>query len=439
MLEELQDSLDYIDDNIEKDLSISDVAYNVGYSKIHYSRVFREYFGLSVNNYIQERKLIFAIWDILNSEKAIDVAIKYGFSSYSGFYRSFKKKFRCAPKKYIQKGLVNKPEKVSVDNLVNEVVTRKTIVKVLKHWEFDDIILNIETRNFHYYHQFFIVDLNDEYILKTGTNINWVKNQCIVSQHLVNFDVNIPLPINTINGDPYIVENERFFMVMKKISGNCLNFKNPDTFDYVDNGNKIGVALANLHLLLRKTKLNGLNESNLSQDIVNWALPNSLRIMSQWEFDMNESFSQFIKDSMSLVEQLPKQVIHRDPNPFKVLFKENEVTGFIDFDLAEKNTRMFDVSYMSTGVLLELFSVDKGFEIWFEMFKSILHGYHSINPISELEAKSIPSIMYSIELIVIAYLENKPECNEMAINNMRILHLLWCNHERIVTVIESLF
>ena len=62
-------------------------------------------------------------------------------------------------------------------------------------------------------------------------------------------------------------------------------------------------------------------------------------------------FNGFIDGFGMLYDKLPKQLIHRDPNPSNILFDNGIVTGFIDFDLSEINIRLWDVCYCATGIL----------------------------------------------------------------------------------------
>jgi len=91
-------SLRFIENNIEEKLTAELVAYNVGYSKYHFSRMFKSTIGISISEYIKERRLICAAKDILNGQRVIDVALKYGYETHSGFDKAFKKKFGYPPK-----------------------------------------------------------------------------------------------------------------------------------------------------------------------------------------------------------------------------------------------------------------------------------------------------------------------------------------------------
>lgn len=53
--------------------------------------------------YIRKRRLELSLIDIMNKEKIIDVALKYGFETPSGYTKAFRKEYGTTPKKYALK------------------------------------------------------------------------------------------------------------------------------------------------------------------------------------------------------------------------------------------------------------------------------------------------------------------------------------------------
>lgn len=89
----MQNSLKFIERNINESITAEDVAKNAGYSLYYYSRVFKKQMGLSIMEYVKERRLIRASEGITNGKKIIEVALNYGYQSHSGFTKAFKNKF----------------------------------------------------------------------------------------------------------------------------------------------------------------------------------------------------------------------------------------------------------------------------------------------------------------------------------------------------------
>ncbi|MGY0371984.1 HD domain-containing protein [Clostridium sp. JNZ J1-5] len=93
----MHNSLKFIEKNINESITIEDVAKDAGYSLYYFSRVFKKQMGLSVMEYVKERRLIKASEEISNGNKIMDVALNYGYQSHSGFTKAFKNKFGFSP------------------------------------------------------------------------------------------------------------------------------------------------------------------------------------------------------------------------------------------------------------------------------------------------------------------------------------------------------
>ena len=91
------ESVRFIEQNLERELTISEIAKTAGYSEYHFARMFKEEMKLSVMGYVRRRKLIRASEDILKGDRVTDAAFKYGWQSHSGFTRAFKNEFGFYP------------------------------------------------------------------------------------------------------------------------------------------------------------------------------------------------------------------------------------------------------------------------------------------------------------------------------------------------------
>ena len=78
----IQESLDYIEDNLKTPITATELCGQAGYSLFHYYRLFQSAVGMSVMQYILRRRLIHAIYEIRCGCKRIDVILEYGFDTY---------------------------------------------------------------------------------------------------------------------------------------------------------------------------------------------------------------------------------------------------------------------------------------------------------------------------------------------------------------------
>lgn len=105
MLKELNHVIDYIEDHLIDDLSLEEISEYAGVSDYHFRKIFFYISGLTLSEYIKNRKLSEANNDLLNGEKVTDVAFKYGYQSLDGFTRAFKKWSGFLPSDVIKKGI----------------------------------------------------------------------------------------------------------------------------------------------------------------------------------------------------------------------------------------------------------------------------------------------------------------------------------------------
>ena len=89
--------LTYIEEHLEDKITTKELADFAGYSEYHFIRLFKKYTNMTVTEYVIKRKLIKASEEIIERNKIIDVAFKYGWQSHSGFTRAFKKEFGFHP------------------------------------------------------------------------------------------------------------------------------------------------------------------------------------------------------------------------------------------------------------------------------------------------------------------------------------------------------
>lgn len=102
MLRELNRVIDYIENHLTDEISLESVADYARVSDAHFRKVFFYLSGMTLSEYIKNRKLSEANKDLLAGERVIDVAYKYGYQSTDGFTRAFKKWSGFLPSAIIQ-------------------------------------------------------------------------------------------------------------------------------------------------------------------------------------------------------------------------------------------------------------------------------------------------------------------------------------------------
>ncbi|MRG86021.1 AraC family transcriptional regulator [Salinibacillus xinjiangensis] len=113
MLKELNQVIDYIEVHLTNDLTLENISEYAGVSDYHFRTVFYHLSGLTLHEYVKNRKLSEANKDLLSGETVTDVAFKYGYQSVDGFTRAFKKWCGFLPSDVIKKGLSKSYPKLS--------------------------------------------------------------------------------------------------------------------------------------------------------------------------------------------------------------------------------------------------------------------------------------------------------------------------------------
>ena len=90
----------FINENLEKDLSIGRLSSRFYISKYYLMHKFKKQTGYSVHNYILQKRLLMANTLVKTGKPAMEVSIECGFGDYSNFVRAFKKMFGLSPRNY---------------------------------------------------------------------------------------------------------------------------------------------------------------------------------------------------------------------------------------------------------------------------------------------------------------------------------------------------
>lgn len=100
----IRKSIDYIYENLQKQITVSELAEREGLSTGYFSRLFIKETGMNVNQFINETKVKTAQNMLMYSDFSIlDISTSLGFSSQSAFSSVFKKVSGVTPKVYRDK------------------------------------------------------------------------------------------------------------------------------------------------------------------------------------------------------------------------------------------------------------------------------------------------------------------------------------------------
>lgn len=419
----IQQSLDFIEYNIKTEITIDELCAVAGYSFTHYSKLFKNVVGMTPSRYMLRRKLLYTVYEMSIGKTKLDIALDYGFETYAGFYKAFKREFSCSPTEFTKNHKGAKPYKINILQEEHIMISKSEIAKILIHWNLENETItdiynkNTDTKN----ENAFYVGKN--YVVKFSADLGRINKSINISNQL--FTVGLPCAkvLKTTDGKDYIQYGELFFIVTEKLNGTQLKCK--DIYTDAQIAFQIGENIAKLHSALKTFDDTEFEKVNICKNVLNSALPKVREIMQL----PDEFTDDYIKSFESIYKQLPTQIIHRDINPSNMIFDNGEFKGFIDFDLSEVNIRIFDICYCATAIWSETFvdeNVDN--EIWLEIFNNIVKGYNNISPLTNEEKSALKYVVYSIQIICIAYFSKFDKYETLTKINVDMLNYLVHNY-----------
>ena len=415
----IQQSLDYIEDNLKAQITAAELSDMAGFSLFHYYRLFQQATGLPVMQYILRRRLLHGVHAMQQGSSKIDAALAYGFDTYAGFYKAFCREFGSTPSEFLESSRAKRPYWIDITKEENMTITHKKAVQILKNW-------NLENEN--------ITDIYDEgtgnkndsacyvgeaYVLKYTANLGKLKKHTEVSKALESIGLLSAVPVPAKDGQEYIQDGEVYFYLTRRLPGTQMT---SHSFGQGD-GRFVGEILGQLHLALSKIQ-DWVSEADLLATVKDWALPKAKAALN-----LTDAFCRDYLDTFAdLYPRLPRQIIHRDPNPGNIICADDQ-WGFIDFELAERNARVYDPCYAATAVLSETFG--KGNGRWLEIYRDIICGYDSVAHLTDAERQAIPYIILANQFVCVAWFAEQDKYAEIFETNKRMTVWLIENMEEL--------
>jgi transcriptional regulator, AraC family len=90
----------YIETHLSQEITVEEVAEAVHMSKYHFLRKFKEITGMTVHNFIVNKRIISACQAMAEGKNITESWQQTGFADYSSFLRNFRKIYGISPKEY---------------------------------------------------------------------------------------------------------------------------------------------------------------------------------------------------------------------------------------------------------------------------------------------------------------------------------------------------
>ena len=90
-IKQLNEAIEYIEENLSEEISYETISRIAGCSVYNFQRMFSYIADKPLSEYIRNRRLTMAAFDLLNNrDRIIDISLKYGYESQDAFSRAFK-------------------------------------------------------------------------------------------------------------------------------------------------------------------------------------------------------------------------------------------------------------------------------------------------------------------------------------------------------------
>ena len=248
-----------------------------------------------------------------------------------------------------------------------------------------------------------------KYILKVYDSLELLERNIKIVSILDGMKIPVGKIVLTKDETTFVTDNSHYFVLREKLHGSNVISMN----EKPDIAMEMGEIIGKLHLaFLECEKQDEFWENSLLLELTGW-IRESIE-GAGWKYISQQKFDALVEKLESLYDNLPVQLIHRDVHFGNFLFQEGKFTGYIDFDLSQKNIRIFDLCYFMLGLLSEKEKLGVTEEVWFTVLEDVFTGYQKHIKLSKKEINAVPYVMQSIELLFVAWFasQNDVKCAE---------------------------
>lgn len=240
--------------------------------------------------------------------------------------------------------------------------------------------------------------IGDEYILKVYENVNMLERNIKIINILNDMGIPVGNIVKTKIDEVFAYDEQHYYLLSHKLCGsNIVSLKNNMPL-----AKEMGRIIADLHIAFKECeKQDEFWNNSLLDEMKGWV--RSALSDNKWKYVSEEKFDYIVTRLEELYDKLPVQLIHRDVHFGNFLFNNGKFSGYIDFDLSQRNIRIFDLCYFVLGLLSEEEKLDVSMNEWFEIVKSVFGGYQEKICLNEEEKQAVPYVMMAIELLFVAW------------------------------------
>ena len=255
-----------------------------------------------------------------------------------------------------------------------------------------------------------------DYVLKFSADKEKLLRHMQLSAALSQQGFLAAVPIPTISGESIVRHGQGWYFLSPRLPGKPLNAQDFLTQDGPAFVHAFGANLGRLHVALSGIDL-VMENTALPAESLAWSLSrvrDVLPLPAGLVHRMTEALTQ-------LSPALPRQILHRAPNPSNVLVS-SEGWSFIDFELSQRGIRLYDVCYAATAVLSEAFRSGDVQQLgtWPAFYCALLRGYDHTAHLTTEEKAALPYVLLAEQFRCHAWFADQPQYPDIFAANKRM-------------------
>jgi len=267
------------------------------------------------------------------------------------------------------------------------------------------------------------------YVLKHKTVQRTLTQEHALLAALYAQGLPVTVPKLTRKGEPYVRHSDEYFCLSPYLPGAAIS-------DHYAAGAEerarcFGEAIAHLHIGLKQCQhLVTVPEMDLMHDV---AAASQVARENAWnnaEGQMQAVLSELNLGLAMLNKELSTQLIHRDAHAANMLFLNGHLSGWLDFEIAVRGPRLFDLCYCATSLLMNGIDEPTKRLRWLTLLAALVEEYANHNSLSAAERSALWYVLLSIELIFAAYFTHVKDLNGVT-QNVNALFWIYENRDRI--------
>lgn len=267
------------------------------------------------------------------------------------------------------------------------------ITKILSHWDLQDSEIHPVSDT--------VWQAGDSYILKRYQDPVMLERNLKILKILDERGIPVGQVIPAQDQTFYVSDEGFYYFLSRKLAGNHL----VQTSNIRETAQTMGEVIAELHLAFQSCEAEEeFWDNHLLDEMNGWVREHIEK--SDGKYIDREEYENVVSRLAEFKDRLPVQLIHRDVHFGNFLFSEGKFSGYIDFDLSQRNIRLFDLCYFLLGLQSEEEELALTEKEWFEFLEYTFKGYEKISPLSKPEKQAVPCVMECIELLFAAWFDH---------------------------------